>query len=107
MEYMEGRKGGSRTHVIRVPRPDVQGIRERMGLSQSEFARRFGFARASVRNWEQGRREPEGPARILLAVIEDNPRAVQKTLSKFTSGEAGSTTAHAARAGKAARGFGY
>ena len=60
---------------------DVRAIREKLGLSQEGFARRYGFSVCSVRNWEQGRRRPEGPARILLRVIEANPEAVDEALS--------------------------
>jgi putative transcriptional regulator len=68
--------------VTRSPVVDVRSIRRRLGLSQSQFAARFGFAPATVRNWEQGRTHPDGPARILLAVIERHPDAVEDTLRK-------------------------
>jgi DNA-binding transcriptional regulator YiaG len=48
---------------------DVRGVRRRLGLSQSEFASKFGFPTATLRNWEQGRTRPDGPARVLLAII--------------------------------------
>jgi putative transcriptional regulator len=60
---------------------DVKQVRERLGMSQPQFALRFGFSAASVRNWEQGRRQPEGPAHVLLAVIDSNPDAVQTALA--------------------------
>jgi putative transcriptional regulator len=63
------------------PTSDVRAIRDRLGLSQAEFAHRFGFGLATVRNWEQGRRVPHGPARILLKVIEREPDAVARALS--------------------------
>ena len=56
-----------------------------MHLSQDEFAAKFGFAAASVRNWEQGRRQPEGPARVLLAVIERHPEVVEDVLETARS----------------------
>ena len=59
---------------------DVRAIRQRTGLSQTEFAARFGFTRDSVRNWEQGRRTPEGPERVLLLVIKRQPTAVLEAL---------------------------
>jgi len=69
----------------RVARPpeqvDVHAIRKKLHMSQERFARRYGFSVWSVRNWEQGRRRPEGPARVLLRVIESNPEAVDKALS--------------------------
>ena len=60
---------------------DVRRIRRRLALSQDEFALRFGFSVGSVRNWEQGHRQPEGPARAFLKVIESEPEAVQRALS--------------------------
>jgi putative transcriptional regulator len=69
-----------RETTVRVPQVDVQQLRKRMRLSQDEFAARFGFAPASVRNWEQGRRRPEGPARVLLAVIARHPEVVEEVL---------------------------
>ncbi|MGA2599526.1 MAG: helix-turn-helix domain-containing protein [Bryobacteraceae bacterium] len=73
---------GVRARTVTVPDVDVRLIRDSMKLSQNEFAARFGFAPASVRNWEQGRREPELPARILLAVIERHPEAVEDVLHR-------------------------
>ncbi len=60
---------------------DVKAIRQRLGLTQMAFARRYGLSLGSVRNWEQGCRQPEGPARILLRVIEREPEAVQRALA--------------------------
>jgi len=68
--------------VLHVPQHvDVAAVRRRTGLSQTAFSRRIGVSAATLRNWEQGRRAPEGPARILLAMIERNPRIVEETLS--------------------------
>jgi len=68
--------------VERRPIIDVRTLRRNLGLSQSEFARRFGFAAATVKNWEQGRTDPDGPARTLLAVIAHHPEAVEDALRK-------------------------
>jgi putative transcriptional regulator len=59
---------------------DVSAIRHRTGLSQAAFSRRIGVSPATLRNWEQGRRAPEGPARVLLAMLERNPKIVEETL---------------------------
>lgn len=59
---------------------DVSAIRRRTGLSQAAFSRRIGVSPATLRNWEQGRRTPEGPARVLLAMLERNPKVVEETL---------------------------
>ena len=68
-------------HEIEIPEPDVQAIRARTGLSQTEFARSIGVKKATLLNWEQHRRSPEGPARVLLALIDKDPRIVQRTLA--------------------------
>ncbi len=60
---------------------DVRAIRQRLGLTQEEFAVRFGFSKANVQNWEQGHRTPTGSARVLLTVIEREPEAVERALS--------------------------
>ena len=60
---------------------DVKAIRARQGKSQAEFARMIGVSVATLRNWEQGRRRPEGPARALLKVAAANPEAVAAALA--------------------------
>jgi putative transcriptional regulator len=78
---------GVRVTVVVVNRPpviEVRSLRRRLGLSQSQFAARFGFTAATVRNWEQGRTQPDGPARVLLAVIAHHPEAVEDALRKAT-----------------------
>jgi len=61
---------------------DVYAIRRRTGLSQAAFSRRIGVSTGTLRNWEQGRRKPEGPARVLLAIVARNPRIVEELLGK-------------------------
>jgi putative transcriptional regulator len=68
-------------HEIDVPAPDVSDIRARTGLSQAEFARSIGVKKGTLLNWEHRRRTPEGPARVLLALIDKDPRIVQRTLA--------------------------
>lgn len=60
---------------------DVKALRKRLGLTQAAFAQRYGFEVSSIRNWEQGRRQPEGPARTLLMVIDREPEAVWRALA--------------------------
>jgi putative transcriptional regulator len=69
---------GARVHIPKSV--DVAAIRRRTGLSQTAFSSRIGVPVSTVRNWEQGRRVPDGPARVLLALIERNPRIVEETL---------------------------
>jgi putative transcriptional regulator len=58
----------------------IAATRRRLGLSQTEFAAWFGISPGTMRNWEQGRRVPEGPARMLLRVIERDPEAVRRAI---------------------------
>ncbi|MEW2918026.1 helix-turn-helix domain-containing protein [Ruegeria sp. ANG10] len=82
LEHSQGANNGTRCTKVRVPEQvDVRAIREMLGHSQAEFAMRFGFSLASIRNWEQGRRFPDGPARTLLKVIEAEPAAVERSLA--------------------------
>jgi putative transcriptional regulator len=75
------RRGEMRPSRVTEFRPvDVKAIREALGKSQSEFARMIGVSVATLQNWEQGRRRPEGPARALLRVAAANPAAVAKAL---------------------------
>lgn len=60
---------------------DVAAIRAKSGLSQERFAEVFGISLPTLRNWEQGRRAPEGPARVLLQVIDREPEAVKRALT--------------------------
>lgn len=65
----------------RVPAAvDVRGVREGLGLTQLEFAARFGLDLDAVQNWEQGRTRPDRNARILLRVIATKPEAVEEVL---------------------------
>lgn len=55
---------------------DVVRVRNRLGLSQNKFARLLGISENTLQNWEQGRRKPAGPAKVLLKVAARHPRAV-------------------------------
>ena len=61
---------------------DVKKLREGMKLSQARFAAMLGISVGTLRNWEQGRRRPEGPARALLRVAAVHPEAVLDALSR-------------------------
>jgi putative transcriptional regulator len=60
---------------------DVRAVRALTGLSQAKFAELLGIELATLRNWEQGRRAPTGPARALLRAIRNNPVEVVKALT--------------------------
>ncbi len=68
--------------VIPPGKLDVRTIRRRLGLSQVQFAARFGFSVETIRNYEQGHRKPAGPARALLSVIAAEPDAITRALAK-------------------------
>lgn len=78
--FVEGKvdAGAWRIHV--PERIDVKAIRTGLDMTQEEFAGRFGFSVNTLRHWEQGTRQPEGPARAYLLVIERAPEAVQEAL---------------------------
>ena len=59
---------------------DVRTIRAKLGMTQDEFAGRFGFSVNTLRHWEQGRRQPDGATRAYLLVIDHAPKVVQRAL---------------------------
>ena len=61
---------------------DVKAIRQGLGLSQSSFAARFGLSLHTLRNWEQGKRQPDPAARAYLKVIEKAPEKVYEALAE-------------------------
>ena len=74
-------KADESTYRVHVPKHvDVKAIRARLDMTQEEFAGRFGFSINTLRHWEQGSRQPEGPTRAYLQVIDRAPKAVQKAL---------------------------
>jgi len=62
--------------TFEFPESEVRKIREQYGLSQDKFATLMGISVATLRNWEQGRRKPGGPARVLLRVAATHPDAL-------------------------------
>ena len=67
--------------VENAPLPAVRDLRRRSRLTQLEFAARLGVPVETIRNWEQGKRAPRGPARALLAVIAHSPETVFAALA--------------------------
>jgi putative transcriptional regulator len=80
--WTAGQKDLGRVTLVEVPETDVRDVRRRMGLSQAQFAAKFGFPPATLRNWEQGRARPDASTRVLLAVIALHPEAVEDVLRK-------------------------
>lgn len=81
LAYAKG-EAGSEDYGIHIPAMvDVRAIRRKTGLSQKEFAARYGFSFGRVRDWEQGRSNIDAPSRILLTVIDKEPEAIDRALS--------------------------
>jgi len=77
------RRGKLRPSRVTTFRPaDVKSVRGKLKASQAEFALMIGVSVATLRNWEQGRRMPDGPALALLRVAARNPRAVAQALHR-------------------------
>ncbi|MEA3354499.1 MAG: NadS family protein [Campylobacterota bacterium] len=75
-EIMNGKKEPSRTFFIEEPNP--KDIRNKMSLTQDQFATLMNISVHTLRNWEQGRRHPEGPARVLLNVVNNHPEVLME-----------------------------
>jgi putative transcriptional regulator len=78
--YAEGKADKSKYNIHVPVEVDVKAIRTKLGLSQEEFARRFSFTVARIRDWEQGRSKPDGAARAYLMVIARERKAVERAL---------------------------
>jgi len=78
-EIARGERAPSRE--FRIKETDVKRIRKASGLSQAKFARLIHVEIGTLRNWEQGRRTPTGPAQVLLRAIERDPRAVLRAIA--------------------------
>lgn len=62
--------------LFTIQAPEIKDIRDGFGLTQEQFAALLGISVRTLRNWEQGRRIPDGPARVLLQVVAKHPDAV-------------------------------
>jgi putative transcriptional regulator len=80
--WTEGENIPARITNVEVRIVDVRAVRRKLRLSQSEFALKFGFSPATLRNWEQGRTRPDRPSCVLLAVLATHPEAVEDALRK-------------------------
>lgn len=79
------RRGELKPSCVTSFKPDdVKAVRARLAQTQEEFALMIGVSVATLRNWEQGRRQPEGPALALLRVTARNPKAVAAALHRST-----------------------
>lgn len=80
LSYEQSKGTAGRKTVIVPTEVDVRAVRKHLHLSQHDFAMRYGFPIGTVRNWEQGRRRPEGAARLLLEIIARKPELVDEVL---------------------------
>lgn len=80
LAYAEGDKTRGKARRVEVPVVDVRAARRKLGLSQDKFAETFRINPSTLRKWEQGTRQPHGPARVLLTVIDREPEAVKRAL---------------------------
>lgn len=79
LDHSKGKKGGAREHVIEVP--DVRSLRETLHMSQQTFSRAYRIPLATLKGWEQGRRQPDATAAAFLSVIARLPKETQAALS--------------------------
>ncbi len=77
--HAKGKKAGVREY--QPYEVDVAELRKRLGLTQEQFAARFGFSVATLRHWERGDRKPHGAALVLLNLIDREPKAVMRALA--------------------------
>ena len=83
-EIKAGHRSPSRTYDI--PPPQIRVVRERLAVSQAEFAVMIGVSNRTLQNWEQGRRQPKGPAKALLTIASRNPADILDALHGKNTG---------------------
>lgn len=82
LAYAKGEKIKAKVHKVTIPiEVDVKTIRHELDMNRKEFCENFGFSIRTLEKWEQGIRQPEGPARAYLIVIAHNPGAVVRALT--------------------------
>jgi putative transcriptional regulator len=81
-KILKGKKKAGRE--FNFDNPDPKMIRERLGLSQEKFAKMLGISSSTLKNWEQGRRKPEGAAKVLLNVAARHPEAILDTVYNYS-----------------------
>ena len=82
LDYDAGRQHRGRVSRVTIGDVNVKVIRDRLNLTQEEFAERFGLSLATLKNWEQGRRSPEESAKTLLHLIESQPKLVEREVKR-------------------------
>ena len=94
---------GVAANIVQRPEVDVRAVRDRTGLSQAEFALRFGFELDTIQNWEQGRNMPDAQTQVLLKVIETHPEIVDEALGMHAGDRARPPSMPRAAVGKRVR----
>lgn len=79
VEHAKGKPAGIREYQPYAV--NVAELRKRLGLTQEQFAARFGFSVATLRHWERGDRKPQGASLVLLNLIDREPKAVMRALA--------------------------
>jgi putative transcriptional regulator len=98
VKHMRGKKTRAVVRKVEIPdKIDVRLIREKLHLSRQEFADRFGFSARTLQHWEQGDRNPQGPARVLLLLLQREPDTIESILYK-KSGRSHNKKHHGERA---------
>jgi DNA-binding transcriptional regulator YiaG len=77
---------GTYARVLGLPDPDVRAMRSKLGLSQAEFGSTYGLGLRTIQQWEQGRARPDLAARILLKLIETEPKVVAQIVGDIIRG---------------------
>src|SRR5450631_76291 len=80
LAFLEGSEDRCKVHI--PDEIDVRRVRAKVGMSQADFAAYFGVSMRTVQQWEQGRSAPSGAARAFLTVIDREPEAVLRALSR-------------------------
>jgi putative transcriptional regulator len=78
VEHAEGKAGSVRVQVVEVP--DVRAIRRHLRMSQNQFSSAYRIPLATLKNWEQGRRQPDAPAAAYLQAIAKRPSEIKDAL---------------------------
>ena len=79
VEHAEGKPGKVREHIIEVP--DVRAIRRHLRMSQNQFSAAYHIPLATLKNWEQGRRQPDAPAAAYLHAIAKRPSEIKEAMT--------------------------
>jgi putative transcriptional regulator len=78
--WQQGDKSKEMAHFIRALPVNVKEIRAKLGITQEAFCENYGISLSTLKKWETGAREPEGPTKAYLYLISQRPNVVKKTL---------------------------